>query len=235
MQLFYNPYLDKDTQQVTFDKIESKHLIKVLRKKEGDLIYITNGKGLLFISRINIASDKKCLATIFKVEEKNNQRDYHLHVAIAPTKSIDRFEWFLEKATEIGIDEITPILTNNSERKGIKKDRLEKIIQAAMKQSLKYHLPVLHEMTSFDDFLTAQKDKNVYIAHCNTGEKSLMKQVVKPNESIVLLIGPEGDFSLTEIEKALKAGCTEITLGETRLRTETAALVAVQNMAFINQ
>lgn len=235
MQLFYNPNIDKDTQQITFDKIESRHIVKVLRKKEGDHIYITNGKGLLFISQISIANDKKCLTTIFNIEEKTKNRYYHIHVAIAPTKNNERFEWFLEKATEIGIDEITPIVTQNSERKVIKKERLEKIIQSAMKQSLKYHLPVLNDIMTFDEFLKTKKEESTYIAHCNDGDKKLMKDIINPKESIILLIGPEGDFSPAEVIKSLDANCIPITLGDTRLRTETAAIVAVQNIAFINQ
>ena len=235
MQLFYNPDIDKDTTQITFDKIESRHIVKVLRKKEGDTVYITNGKGRLFVSKINIASDKKCLASIFKTEEKPIQREYRLHVAIAPTKNIERFEWFLEKATEIGIDEITPIITQNSERKVIKKERLEKIIQAAMKQSLKYHLPVLNDPIPFNKFLNQRFDQNIYLAHCYEDEKKLMKEVIEPKESVTILIGPEGDFSKEEVSNSLNANCKPISLGEARLRTETAALVAVQNVAFINQ
>lgn len=235
MQLFYNPDIDKDTQQITFDKVESRHIVKVLRKKEGDAIYITNGKGLLFTSKINIASDKKCLVSIFKTEEKPIPRDYRIHVAIAPTKNNERLEWFLEKATEIGIDEITPIITQNSERKVIKKERLEKIIQAAMKQSLKFHLPVLNEAMSFNKFLNRRLDKNIYIAHCHEDEKKSMKELIEPKESLTILIGPEGDFSKEEVSLSLNANCKPISLGEARLRTETAALVAVQNVAFINQ
>ena len=235
MQLFYNPDIDKDTQQITFDKIESRHIVKVLRKKEGDHIYITNGKGLLFVSQINIANDKRCLATIFNIEKKRKNRDYSLHVAIAPTKNNERFEWFLEKATEIGIDEITPILTHNSERRVIKKERLEKIVQSAMKQSLKYHLPILNDIISFDEFLKTQKEENIFIAHCNEGDKELMKEVIKPKKNVTLLIGPEGDFSPDEVSKSLDSNYKAISLGETRLRTETAAIVAVQNIAFINQ
>jgi 16S rRNA (uracil1498-N3)-methyltransferase len=235
MQLFYNPEIDKDTQQINFDKVESRHIVKVLRKKEGDAIYITNGKGLLFTSKINIASDKKCLVSIFKTEEKAIPRGYRIHIAIAPTKNNERLEWFLEKATEIGIDEITPIITQNSERKVIKKERLEKIIQAAMKQSLKYHLPVLNDPIPFNKFLNQRSDKNIYIAHCHDDDKKSMKELIEPNESITILIGPEGDFSKEEVSSSLNANCKPISLGEARLRTETAALVAVQNVAFLNQ
>ncbi len=235
MQLFYNPDIDHNTQQITFDKIESRHIVKVLRKKEGDQVFITNGKGLLFVSQIDIASDKKCLATIIRKEEKENERNYRLHVAIAPTKNIERLEWFLEKATEIGIDEITPILTQNSERKVIKKERLEKIIQSAMKQSLKFHLPKLNELITFNEFLNQESSENIYIAHCYDGKKELMKEVVEPKQEVTILIGPEGDFSPQEVSKSENANYTPISLGEARLRTETAALVAVQNVAFINQ
>lgn len=235
MQLFYNPDIDHNTQQITFDKIESRHIVKVLRKKEGDEVFITNGKGFLYVSKINIASDKKCVTTIFHREEKSRGRDYRLHVAIAPTKNTDRLEWFLEKATEIGIDEITPILTQNSERKVIKKERLEKIIQAAMKQSLKYHLPKLNDLTTFNEFLNQESSKNIYIAHCYDGKKKLMKEVVEPKQELTILIGPEGDFSPEEVSKSENVNYTPISLGEARLRTETAAIVAVQNVAFINQ
>jgi 16S rRNA (uracil1498-N3)-methyltransferase len=235
MQLFYNPEIDKDTQQITFDKIESRHIVKVLRKKEGDHIYITNGKGDLFSCQVTIASDKKCLVTIFDREEKKKIRDYYLHVAIAPTKNNDRLEWFLEKATEIGIDEITPIICQNSERKIIKTERLEKIILSAMKQSLKYHLPKLNEAIPFSDFLKIERKEKICIAHCEDGKKQFLKEFIEPKQSLTILIGPEGDFSPTEITKSIDSNYIPITLGEARLRTETAALVAVQNISFINQ
>lgn len=235
MQLFYNPNIDKDTQQITFDKEESRHIVKVLRKKEGDTIYLTDGKGSLYTSKINIASDKKCLASIFGTTEKDLGRDYKLHLAIAPTKNNERLEWFLEKATEIGIDEITPIITQNSERRVIKKERLEKIIQSAMKQSLKYHLPKLNDALPFNEFLNRKFEKKVYIAHCQEGDKKGMKELIQPGESLTILIGPEGDFTLDEVSKSVNGGCIPISLGEARLRTETAAVVAVQNVAFINQ
>ena len=235
MQLFYNPSIDKDTKQITFNKIESRHIVKVLRKKEGDQIYITNGKSQLFVCQITMANDKKCLAVIFSKEEKQKLRDYYLHVAIAPTKNNDRFEWFLEKATEIGIDEITPIICDNSERKFIKPERLEKIILAATKQSLKFQLPKLNSVISFGDFLKKEHKNTVYIAHCENSEKSNLKTCIKPKESATILIGPEGDFSFKEISNGIKSGFIPITLGNTRLRTETAAIVAVQNISFINQ
>ncbi|MEQ6123344.1 16S rRNA (uracil(1498)-N(3))-methyltransferase [Pseudotenacibaculum sp. MALMAid0570] len=235
MQLFYNQHINQSTEQITFDKVESRHIVKVLRKKEGDRITISNGKGWLFTSEIILASDKKCIANIIAKEEKAKQRDYYLHIAIAPTKNNERLEWFLEKATEIGIDEITPIICQNSERKVIKAERLEKIILSAAKQSLKYHLPKLNAVSTFNDFLQTNSKENIYIAHCYDGEKELMKNIVKSKQNITILIGPEGDFSLEEVSKSVAASYIPISLGEARLRTETAALVSVQNVAFINQ
>ena len=145
MQLFYNSTIDVTTSEIIFDKIESRHIVRVLRKSSGDLLNITNGKGFLFSAEITVPNDKKCVATIIKVEEKQKAWPYYLHIAIAPTKNNDRLEWFLEKATEIGIDEITPIICSNSERRVVKLERFEKIIQAAMKQSLKFTLPKLNE------------------------------------------------------------------------------------------
>ncbi len=235
MQLFYNANITKDTKQFAFDKTESRHIVRVLRKKTGDQLFITNGKGLLFNSEISIANDKKCLVTIIKVDEKPKPWNYHLHIAIAPTKSMDRYEWFLEKATEIGIDEITPLLCDHSERKIIKTERLEKIIESAMKQSLKFHLPKLNPLIKFSDFINHDFDSNLYIAHCEKVNKQTLKSVLLPNQKITILIGPEGDFSSSEIEKAIQQNFTPISLGESRLRTETAGVVATQMVSFINQ
>jgi 16S rRNA (uracil1498-N3)-methyltransferase len=242
MQLFYNPDLTKETTQITFDKIESRHIVRVLRKKEDAILHITNGKGFLFDAKIIIASDKKCVAEIIDIQEKPKPWNYYLHIAIAPTKNNDRIEWFLEKATEIGIDEITPIICSNSERRFIKLDRFEKIIQSAMKQSLKFTLPKINEAVKFSDFINQDFEGTVCIAHCEPFDKSsgqrkknLLKSVINPSEKTTILIGPEGDFSSQEITKALEKNSIPISLGESRLRTETAALVAVQNVSFINQ
>ena len=206
-----------------------------MRKKEDDVLKITNGKGYLFDAKISIANDKKCIAEIIAVEEKPKPWNYYLHVAIAPTKNNDRLEWFLEKATEIGIDEITPIICNNSERKNIKQERLEKIIQAAMKQSLKYTLPKLNALTTFNKFIALELKGKKLIAHCEDGKKETLKSIVTTSEDTIILIGPEGDFSIEEIKTAITNNYTPITLGKSRLRTETAALVATQNVSFINQ
>ncbi|MCG1035579.1 16S rRNA (uracil(1498)-N(3))-methyltransferase [Polaribacter sargassicola] len=235
MQLFYNSEITTETQQITFDKIESKHIVRVLRKKENDILKITNGKGFLFDVKIIIASDKKCLAEVIAFEEKPKPWKYYLHIAIAPTKLNDRTEWFLEKATEIGIDEITPIICSNSERRVVKLERFQKIIQSAMKQSLKFTLPKLNEPIKLNDFLKQDLDGKVCIAHCEEQEKTLLQSVINPSEKTTILIGPEGDFSTQEIAKCLEKKFIPISLGESRLRTETAALVAVNTVSFINQ
>ncbi|WP_297803335.1 16S rRNA (uracil(1498)-N(3))-methyltransferase [uncultured Polaribacter sp.] len=235
MQLFYNSEITSQTTQITFDKIESKHIVRVLRKQINDTLKITNGKGFLFDVKIIIASDKKCLAEVTHFEEKSKPWNYYLHIAIAPTKSNDRIEWFLEKATEIGVDEITPIICSNSERRIVKLERFDKIIQSAMKQSLKFTLPKLNKPIKLNDFLKQDLDGQVCIAHCEEQEKTLLQSVVKPSEKTTILIGPEGDFSSEEIKKCLAKNMTPISLGESRLRTETAALVAVNTISFINQ
>ncbi len=235
MQLFYNSKISTATEQLVFDKIESKHIVRVLRKKENDVLKITNGKGYLFDAKISFASDKKCMANIIAITKKEKPWNYYLHIAIAPTKNNDRIEWFLEKATEIGIDEITPIICANSERRIIKLDRFEKIIQSAMKQSLKFILPKLNAPVKFNEFIQQDFDGTRCIAHCEDQDKNLLKKVVVPSEKVTLLIGPEGDFSTDEIQKALAKKWTPISLGESRLRTETAALVAVNLVSFINE
>jgi len=235
MQLFYNNQITKNDKHFTFDKNESRHIVKVLRKKIGDQLFITNGKGELFTAELVIADDKNCTVQIISIDKKPKAWNYYLHVAIAPTKNIDRFEWFLEKATEIGIDEVTPLLCDHSERKVIKMDRLNRIIESAMKQSLKFNFPKLNPLTLFSDFIAQKHDGNLYIAHCEKTDKHLLKSVLEPKQNATLLIGPEGDFSDTEITSAIQNGALPISLGESRLRTETAGLTAVQTVSFINQ
>lgn len=240
MQLFYTPDITKNADSFTFDKTESRHIMKVLRKRTSDQLFITNGKGQLFTSEITIGNDKSCTVKIVKVETKEKPWNYNLHIAIAPTKNIDRFEWFLEKATEIGIDEITPILCDRSERKIIKIDRLNRILESAMKQSLKFQLPKLNNLTSFSDFIEHSNDESLFIAHCEDSDKKTLKSALETVKStskhtITILIGPEGDFSNSEIEAAINKNFKPISLGESRLRTETAGIVSVQTVSLINQ
>ncbi len=234
MQLFYNSNLKPNDTTFTFDKEESKHIIKVLRKKQGDIIHITNGKGTLFISKISLESERKCEVQIMESTffEPNM---FHRHIAIAPTKINDRMEWFLEKATEIGIDEITPIICDHSERKVFKVDRAEKIILAAMKQSNQFYLPKINEPITFQKCIKLEFDGLKCIAHCEENEKISFKNSIKPNQNTMILIGPEGDFSSKEIALALKNNFIPVSLGANRLRTETAALVACHTIALINE
>jgi len=234
MQLFYNPDIQETTSAFTFDKEESKHIVKVLRKSVGNILKITNGKGWLFDAEITIADIKKCQVKISNAI-KQPKKNYNLHLAVAPTKMNDRFEWFLEKATEIGIDSITPILCDHSERKVIKLERFEKIIQSAMKQSLQCYLPKLNGLTPFSFFVNKAHDGQLYIAHCEETDKKSLKDEIQPKQDITILIGPEGDFSVKEIEMALHHNFIPVTLGNTRLRTETAAIAACHSVAFVNE
>ncbi|WP_405252630.1 16S rRNA (uracil(1498)-N(3))-methyltransferase [Dokdonia sp. Asnod3-C12] len=234
MQLFYSETLTIDSDTYTLPKEESKHVIRVLRKKTGDAIHLTNGKGYLFTAIVAEENPNKCRLQIQSYSYQE-PRDYKLHLAVAPTKLNDRFEWFLEKATEIGITEITPLLCDHSERKVIKEERFMKIIQSAMKQSLHYHLPILHPLTSFSEFVEHRSIENTFIAHCEDLKKESLKDYLKPHNSYTILIGPEGDFSTAEIKLALKQGITPVSLGNSRLRTETAAVVACHSVAFVNE
>jgi 16S rRNA (uracil1498-N3)-methyltransferase len=227
MNLFYQSNLTEASKNNVFDKDESRHIFKVLRHKVGDTLHITNGLGVLFTAQLAEVSQKQCLAVINKAEKKT-PLPYYLHMAVAPTKNNDRFEWFLEKSTEIGISEITPIISDHSERKIIKLDRFEKIIESAMKQSLKFYKPKLNELTSFSEFIQKHKSSKgeKCIAHCADSHKKLLKNIIPPKSNSVILIGPEGDFSYKEIDLAHQSGFISISLGESRLRTETAAIVA---------
>ena len=233
MQLFYNPDLIENTTQFTFPKEESKHIVKVLRKSVGDTLHITNGNGWLFTAEITIPNINKCIATVISKEQQKHH-EYKLHLAVAPTKMNDRYEWLLEKATEIGIDSITPIICDHSERKHIKSERFERILQSAMKQSLSCYLPKLNKAVSFKSFIKQDFTGDLFIAHCEETDRKSLKSQLQPKKEITILIGPEGDFSVKEIEIALQNNFIPVTLGETRLRTETAAIVACHSVAFIN-
>ncbi|AWA30666.1 16S rRNA (uracil(1498)-N(3))-methyltransferase [Flavobacterium magnum] len=234
MQLFYNPDIDQNAATFAFDREESRHIVKVLRKNNGDILHVTNGLGFLFKTEIALASENKCQVRIVSFERFERPKP-HLHLAVAPTKMNERYEWFLEKATEIGIAEITPILCDHSERKIIKTERMEKILLSAMKQSNQYFLPRLNEPIAFRAFVSKQYDGLKFIAHCAETDRKSLKSQLQPDTDCTLLIGPEGDFSEKEITLAVEQNFMPVTLGETRLRTETAAIVACHSIVFFNE
>lgn len=235
MQLFYTPDIDIASSAWALSEEESKHCIRVLRLQNGTQIDLIDGKGNFYKAEIVDAHPKRTLLKIISVEQDPNKRNHYLHIAVAPTKNIERLEWFLEKATEIGIDEISLFICQRSERKDVKTDRLNKIITAAIKQSIKAWHPVLNEPVLFNKFISNQFDGQKFIAHCEPGDKFELKDEIQPFGKYTVLIGPEGDFAPKEIEDAQKTGFKAITLGKSRLRTETAALEACFEINFLNR
>jgi 16S rRNA (uracil1498-N3)-methyltransferase len=233
MHLFYTPNIQSS--QYVLDKEESTHCVRVLRLTEGNVIHLTDGKGNLFKAKLVSTSIKECIVEIIETFPDYGKLNFELHIAIAPTKNIDRFEWFLEKATEIGISQITPIICEHSERTIVKPDRLKKIITSAVKQSLKAYHPVLNEAIKFKDFLKKDFKDNKFIAHCEKEEKQSLQDVYQKANNVLILIGPEGDFSVNEINAALEKKFLPVSLGNSRLRTETAGLVACHTINLINE
>ena len=234
MQLFYNSELDQTTKTFNFSKDESRHIVKVLRKSTGDILMITNGIGWTFEAEVVIPNHNKCVVNILN-SKYEPPKDYSVHLVVCPTKMNDRYEWFLEKATEIGVTVITPIISHNSERKIVKTERFEKIIQSAMKQSLHPYLPSLEAAVTFSEFIKKPQEGKTFIAHCDKGEKLKFKNQVEPGKSITILIGPEGDFSNQEIATAMENNYIPVSLGNSRLRTETAAIVACHTIQLCNE
>lgn len=231
MHVFYTPDIQTKTE---LPEEEAQHCIRVLRLTAGDEITLTDGKGNFYRAEISAATNKRCLVNIIETIYQEPLWPCHLHIAMAPTKNMDRNEWFAEKATEIGFDELTFLNCRFSERKVIKTERIEKILVSAIKQSLKARLPVLNEMTDFDKFIARDFKGQKFIAHCYEGEKPLLRDVLQKGEDALVLIGPEGDFSEEEVKKAIEKGFIPISLGKSRLRTETAALVACHTMNLMN-
>jgi 16S rRNA (uracil1498-N3)-methyltransferase len=233
MHVFYTP--DLNANQYTLNEEESRHCSKVLRLSIDDEVHLIDGKGGLFTAKIGRIDKKHVHLNIIAVEQEYGKRNHHLHIAIAPTKNIDRLEWFLEKATEIGIDEITPLICDRSERRIIKEERLIKVVTSAVKQSLTAYHPKINEATSFSDFMRHTLEAEKFIAHCLSGEKPYLNQITTAHQKYVILIGPEGDFTPSEIDSALQNEYKAITLGNTRLRTETAALAACFEVNYFNR
>ncbi len=233
MHIFYTPELSGNT--YTLDETESKHCVRVLRLEKGDEITLVDGRGGWFTAEIADPNPKRCAVNVIKSELNFGQRNFQVQVAIAPTKNIERIEWFLEKATEIGIDRVTPLLCRYSERKEIKSERLEKVMVSAMKQSLKAYLPQLDELTKFNDFISQPFSGQKFIAHCEEQHRELLKNAIKLEGNYLILIGPEGDFSSEEIRMAIDAGFIPVSLGDSRLRTETAGVVACHTFNLLNE
>lgn len=234
MQLVYaTDYLSGEL--CSLNKEESAHIVKVMRMKEGEEVFLSNGRGDMFVCEIADANPNHCTLRIKSRTESNDKRDFRIHLAIAPTKNISRIEWLLEKATEIGIDEITFLLCEHSERKVVNMERMDKILVSAMKQSIKSYKPVLNPLTKFKDFVACSTEDYKLLAYCGQEEKHSIKDSCKPKASYLILIGPEGDFSPQEIALAKENGFSFITLGNQRLRTETAGLYAVSNFHYLNQ
>lgn len=235
MNLFYTSDIQGDLAFLPVE--EARHCVQVLRKKLGDQLHFVDGKGGFYTGEIIEAGKKSCGLRIQKQQLAYHKRDFRLHLAIAPTKNIARLEWFLEKATEIGIDEITPILCQRSERKNIRLDRLEKVLVSAMKQSLKAYLPKLNELTNLKVFLEQSRPATtqLFIAHCDYEENSDLHQNYQAGNDVTILIGPEGDFSESEVQLAHAKGFKSVLMGKARLRTETAGLVACHTINFLNE
>lgn len=233
MHIFYTPDVVSDTYNLNEE--ESKHCIKVLRLQQGTVLQLVDGKGGLYEAIIQDPHPKRTTLKIVKVTRNYGKRNHYIHIGLAPTKNIERIEWFLEKATEIGIDEITPLICDRSERKDLKIDRLNKVITSAVKQSIKAYHPKLNEPQRFKDFLIAASSSHKYIAHCIDVEKTTLKHKIELNSDYLVIIGPEGDFTPLEVKEALNANFIPITLGDSRLRTETAALEACFEINFLNR
>lgn len=233
MQLFYAPEISFP--HYTLSEEESKHCIRVLRMGRGDELHLTDGRGVLYRCKIVDDNVKRCTVEICE-QTPATPLPYHLVMAVAPTKNIDRFEWFLEKATEVGVAEVYPIEGAHSERRQIKLDRELKVITSAVKQSLKMFHPTLHDMTPVKQLIAQPFDGQKYIAHCNSslGEREYLGKILEKGGKVLILIGPEGDFSPEEITFALQNGFKPITLGDQRLRTETAAVVATVMVSTLN-
>lgn len=235
MQLFYAPEISLP--RYTLNEEESKHCIRVLRMSLGDELHLTDGRGTLYRCKVVDDNVKRCTVEVVETIEEYQKPSYNLTMAVAPTKNIERFEWFLEKATEIGVSEVYPIVTEHSERRQIKLDREQKVVTAAVKQSLKAYHPTLHDLTPVKQVIAMPFEGQKFIAHCNStlGEREYLGSLIKKGGNTLILIGPEGDFSPEEITFALRNGFTAISLGRERLRTETAAVVATVVTSTINK
>src|SRR5690554_4051020 len=236
MHLFYTPLIQPEMDAFLLDEGESKHAVRVLRLAVGTEVSLVDGRGGFYAAVIQDAHPKRVVLQILSYQENHQPLPYQLHIGVAPTKNMDRLEWFVEKATEIGVTSITPLICERSERRTLKVERLEKVAIAAMKQTLKAQLPIIHPPTSFPVFLDQVKGAGQgFIAHCEEREKVYINTALAPGETATVLIGPEGDFSPDEIAMALAQNFSAVSLGASRLRTETAAIAACLEIALLNR
>ena len=235
MQIFYTPDIDISQKQYFLGEEESKHCSRVLRLEKGTPVQLVDGRGGLYAAIISEPNPKRTQLQVNSITPAFKKRNHYLHIALAPTKNLDRLEWLLEKATEIGIDEISFIICRRSERREVKTERLDKIVVSAMKQSVKAYRPVLNEALSFNEFLSVPFKGHKFIAHCEEADKTGISDNLIKHERYQVLIGPEGDFTTEEISQALQNGFKPVTLGDSRLRTETAALKACFEINFLNR
>jgi 16S rRNA (uracil1498-N3)-methyltransferase len=229
--LFYQPGIQYGSHFL--DPEESRHATKVLRKKAGDTIHITDGKGFLYTCKVNDPRPDKC-SFIIESTEPEKKKDFSIHIGLAPTKNPDRTEWFVEKAIEIGVDQITFLECENSERIKIKLERIEKLAISAVKQSLKLTLPKIHQISTLGDFIKNSNSSQKFIAYVDQANPDELSRLAKQKTDYIILIGPEGDFSRSELDQALKSGYQKVSLGPSRLRTETAGVVACHTLNLIN-
>ena len=233
MTLFFDTKIEENTQEFIFSREESKHIAKVIRKVPGDKVSVTNGMGLEWRGILNLVSPQKTIASLDNFIQHSPNKN-QIHIAIAPTKNNNRMEWLVEKLTELGINSITLLLCDHSERKVVKKERFEKIAISGLKQSQQFFLPKVHDVISFKNFIETLKGKETYIAHCEDSHKERLDRLTLKSTSQTIMIGPEGDFSAREIKEASIAGILSVTLGIQRFRTETAGLFACHTI-FIKQ
>ncbi len=233
MHLFYTPEISSNT-TFSLNEAESKHAILVLRLKEQDKITLIDGKGNFYYCQITLPHKKKCEVEILSITKEATTKST-IHIAIAPTKNMDRLMWFVEKCTEIGITEITPILCSHAERKTIREDRLIKTAIAAIKQSLKATLPKINQLTLFNELIKTNFSGQKFIAHCYNEHQISLLKTYKKGKNALILIGPEGDFSKDEINLAINHNFEPVTFGKNRLRTETAGVVACHTINLLNE
>lgn len=233
MHIFYCENINQET--IFLDETESKHAAQVLRLRNNDAVAVIDGKGKFCNATIINSNSKKCELKIENCKADFQKRSYHLHIAIAPTKQMERFEWFIEKAVELGVDEITPLICHDSVRTHLRMDRLQKVILSAVKQSVQAYIPQINEAVALDKFIAKTTGSLKLMAHCAGSNKKSIQEIVSENQNTMILIGPEGDFTSNEISLALQHNFTPVSLGKSRLRTETAGVYACSVMRSINE